>query len=146
MLIGQYHTKISNKGRTAVPARFRKELGDKVVITRWYEQSIAIFSPKAWERILDLAVGGSLLTRPVRETERFLLGGAYEEELDAQGRIVIPLPLREIAQISEEIVFVGLRDRVEIWNKSIWEEKEKEISGKAELLIEEVQKSNRGGS
>lgn len=141
MLIGQYHTKVSNKGRTAFPARFRKELGDKIIITRWYEQSLAVFSPDAWEGILDLAVGGSLLTRPVRETERFLLGGAYEEELDLQGRFVIPLALREIAGIKEGIVFVGLKDRVEIWNKSKWEEKEKEITSKAEQLIEDVQRA-----
>lgn len=140
MLIGQYHTKVSNKGRTAVPARFRKELGDNIIVTRWYEGPVAIFSQDAWERILNLAVGNSLLTRPTRDTERFLLGSAFEEELDDQGRFVIPQALREYAQVSEDIIFVGLKDRVEIWNKSRWEEKELEVAQKAEELLEEVQK------
>ncbi len=139
MLIGQYHTKISGKGRTAVPARFREELGEAIVVSRWYEGSLAVFAQKAWERMLEMAVGGSLLTRPTRETERFLLGGAYEIMLDAQGRFVVPPPLREYAHLVNEVVFVGLKDRAEVWNKEDWTAKEADITKRAEKLIEEVQ-------
>ncbi|MBI4033041.1 MAG: division/cell wall cluster transcriptional repressor MraZ [Candidatus Blackburnbacteria bacterium] len=141
MLIGQYHTRLSGKGRTAVPVRFREELGETIVVSRWYEGSLAIFAQKAWERMLEVAVGGSLLTRPTRETERFLLGGAYEIRLDAQGRFVIPRPLREYARLTNEVVFVGLRDRAEVWNKKDWIAKEEDITKRAEKLIEEVQQT-----
>lgn len=141
MLIGQYHTKLSNKGRTAIPAKFRKDLGTKVVISRWYENSLAVFSESAWEKILDLAVGGTLLTESARDTERFLMGQAYESELDDQGRLVIPSNLREYASLKDEIVFLGLKNRAEIWSKEDWINREQEITKHASQLIEQVQKS-----
>ncbi|MAG59443.1 cell division/cell wall cluster transcriptional repressor MraZ [Candidatus Woesebacteria bacterium] len=140
MLIGQYHTKISSKGRTALPSRFRRYLGRKVVISRWYEGSLAVFSNTAWERVLDKALGEALLTGPTRDTERFLLGGAYEIELDAQGRFVAPGPLRKYAGLEDEVVFIGLRSRVEVWSRNRWKEKEIEVTKNAEKLIEHVQK------
>lgn len=141
MFIGQYNTKLTDKGRVAIPFRFREEAGKKLVICRWYERSLALFSTEAWKKIIDVAVGESQLTSPARDTERFLLGGAYEIELDAQGRFVIPKALREYAQINQTLVFIGLRDRVELWDKTKWEVKEKEILGKAEELIKQVQES-----
>ena len=139
MLVGQYHTKLTSKGRVAVPAKFRQQLGQQIIVCRWYEKSLSVFSPESWRKIVDLAVGESLLTAPTRETERFLLGGAYELELDSQGRFVIPKPLRDYAQIDNDLVFVGLRDRVEMWDLSMWKKKEEEIVNKAEELINEVQ-------
>lgn len=143
MFLGQYHTKLSNKNRTAIPARFRRELGDKIIISRWYEKSLAVWSSESWERILNIAVGGSLITRPTRDTERFLLGGAIELELDAQGRVVLPEVLVSYAQVSEEIVFVGIKERIEIWSKKNWEEQEARIIARAEELIETVQKEKK---
>ena len=143
MLLGQYHTILNHKGRTAIPAKFRKVLGQTVIISRWYEKSLAVFSLSSWEKIVNNAVGESFLIRPARETERFLLGGAYEIELDDQGRLVIPTPLREYSKLDEEIVFVGLGERVEVWNKERWQKQEEEITGRAEELIEEVQNIRR---
>lgn len=141
MLLGQYYTKVDSKGRTALPARFRKELGMEIVICRWYEGSLAVFSPRSWEKVLEQALGKALLTRSARDTERFLLGGAYEAELDRQGRFIIQVPLREHAGLEKEVVFLGLRDRVEVWDKERWQKKEKGISRESEALIEKVQES-----
>lgn len=141
MLIGQYNTKLTDKGRVAIPFRFRNELGENLIVTRWYERSLALFNIESWNKIIDLAVGESLLTTPARETERFLLGGAYEIETDSQGRFIIPQALRTYAQIESEIVFVGLRDRIEMWDKKLWTQKEEEITQKAEELIREVQEN-----
>lgn len=123
-----------------MPARFRKELGEGLIICRWYEQSLALFNQKAWERIIDIAVGESLLISPTRDTERFLLGGAFEVETDNQGRIILPQALREYAKLGNVAIFLGLKDRVEIWSKTLWEEREKEIMAGAGKLIEQVQK------
>lgn len=141
MLVGQFESKISIKGRTALPSRFRKELGEKIIVSRWYEKSLAIFSENSWEKILDLAVGGSLITEPARDTERFLLGGAYEAVLDAQGRLVIPIKLRQYAELESDAIFIGLKNRVEVWSKSNWQVREKEVEKHASQLIEQVQKS-----
>lgn len=141
MFIGQYNTRLTAKGRAAIPSRFRNELGSNLIVCRWYEKSLSIFTLESWKKILDLAVGESLLTSPTRDTERFLLGGAYEIELDSQGRFVIPQALRTYAQIENDLVFVGLKDRVEIWSLTLWKNKEEEITQKAEDLIKEVQET-----
>lgn len=143
MFLGQFHTKLSNKSRTAIPAKLRRELGGRAIISRWYEKSLAVWSSKAWEKLLNTALDETLLTRPARDTERFLLGGAQEFELDAQGRVVIPENLVEYAELGDEIVFIGIRDRIEIWAKKNWAEHETRISANAAGLIEELQ-SKRG--
>lgn len=146
MLIGQYYTKINSKGRTALPVKFRKELGEKLIVCRWYENSLALFAQISWERVIDVAVGESLLISQTRDTERFLLGGAFEIEPDSQGRIVLPQALRIHAKLGEEVVFIGLKDRVEIWSKGLWEARDREITTGAGKLIEEVQKLKLKGA
>lgn len=143
MLIGSFVQKMDNKGRTALPSKFRKELGQEVVLARWYEGSIAIFAPVSWNRIVEQATRGLVVTSPSRDTERFLLGGAYEIALDSQGRLVVPQTLRTHGGLggsgSEgEVVFVGLANRVELWSKRSWEEREKHVVEHAEELIEKV--------
>lgn len=144
MLIGHYIQALNQKGRTALPARLRYELGDTVIVSRWYEGSIAIFELERWKKTVDQATRGVVALGSARDTERFLLGGAYEIELDSQGRFVIPPPLRQHAGIinATEVVFVGLGTRAEIWSKDRWEEREKYISENAEKLIEEVSKND----
>lgn len=137
MLIGFYIQKIDKKGRTALPSKFKHELGDKVILSRWYERSLSIFDAVSWQRIVNQATGGSVITAPSRDTERFLLGGAYEIVLDRQGRFVVPLALRDYAKAEGEVVFVGLGNRVELWDKKLWEEREKHVIENAESLLEE---------
>jgi MraZ protein len=144
MIIGQYYTKIDNKGRTALPAKFRKELGEELIVCRWYESSLAVFGKKAWINTIDVAVGESLMIAPTRDTERFLLGGAFEIAPDSQGRIILPQALRVYAQLVQDIVFLGLQNRLEIWGKDNWEKREREIISAASELIEEVQKIKVG--
>lgn len=141
MLVGHYFQRLSIKGRTALPAKFRKEQGRNVVLSRWYEGSLSIFNKEAWTSIVSQATHGLSTTASARDTERFLLGGAYEVELDRQGRFVIPAPLREYAKLGQDsVVFVGLGNRVEIWSKKLWEERERRIVARAEALLEEATK------
>lgn len=138
MLIGSFVQKMDIKGRTALPSKFRKELGQEVVLARWYEGSVAIFAVPSWNKIVEQATRGLVVTSPSRDTERFLLGGAYEIALDAQGRLVVPQALREHGGLAVEVVFVGLANRVELWAKTAWEEREKHVIEHAEELIEKV--------
>lgn len=140
MLVGYYIQKINEKGRTALPSRFKKELGETVILCRWFEGSLAIFGSQAWQSMVEAATKGSLVTATARDTQRFLLGGAYEIELDNQGRFVIPVALREYTNFVGEIVFIGLGSRVELWNRQRWGEREKSIIQNAEKLIEEAGK------
>ena len=139
MLIGSYIQRIDVKGRVALPSRFKKEVGTDVILARWYERCLAIFAKNAWEEMIG-EVTTSVISSPARDTERFLLGGAFEVQLDSQGRFVIPPTLREHASLKEarEIVFIGLNKRIEIWSKENWEIREREIVDRAEDLIEEA--------
>ena len=140
MLIGTHIQKLSVKGRTALPSKFKKELGTSVVISHWYEGAISVFSGEKWQKIVEQATLGSSVSSSARDTERFLLGGAYEVELDTQGRFVIPQALRDFGNFSkEQVVFVGLGNRVEIWAQKAWKERSSHIIKNAEKLLERAQ-------
>jgi len=128
MLIGQYRSKISPKGRTAFPKKFREELGDSLVVTVGYESSLMVVSSKDWESLIEGTQDKPFILGSARDTSRFLLGEATEVVLDEQGRFIIPAYLREHAKMKEEVVFLGLNKYVEIWDKQIWEEYQKYLN------------------
>ena len=139
MLIGQYISKITEKNRISLPKKFRSELGDRVIIAKWYEGCCVIVSEVSWNQILKMLTGRmSTLTRAVRDTDRFILGSAYELDLDLQGRFVIPGTLKDYADLSEDVVFLGLGNRIELWNLDVWVKKEKSVQGSAEEARESM--------
>ncbi len=141
MLIGQYFSKITLKNRISVPKKFRREIGNKVIIAKWYENCLVIVAEAGWKELLLKITGQmDILTKAVRDTDRFILGSAYELDLDQQGRFVIPGNLKEYAQLSENVVFIGLGSRVEIWNEEVWRDKEKLVQESAAELLESMTK------
>lgn len=143
MLIGQYEVKVGAKNRVAFPKRFRATLGDKLIITQGYENSLIVVSQESWKALLEGTEGRPFIEAETRQTQRFLLGGASFVELDGKGRFILPLYLREFAEIKDEIVFVGLSRYVEIWDKKRWEDYrknlEKNINDIAKQLVKEEQ-------
>ncbi len=140
MLIGQYEGKIDKKARTALPKKFREILGDRIVITLGYENSLIVVSQKEWKSLLEGTQGRPFIEHETRETQRFLLGGASLVELDSKGRFILPSYLREFAKVEDEIIFLGLSRYVEIWDKNAWEEYrlnlEKNIDKISERLVD----------
>jgi len=128
MLIGQFRSKTNAKGRVAFPKKFREVLGDSLVVTVGYENSLMIVSAKDWQTLVASAADKPFIFGSARDTNRFLLGEATEVELDEQGRFVLPAYLREYAKIGEEVVFLGLNKYVEVWDKSAWEEYQKYLN------------------
>jgi len=120
MLIGQYDGKIDSKGRTAFPKKFREILGDKLIVTLGYENSLIVVSEKNWKALLEGTEGRPFIQSETRETQRFLLGGASNVELDGKGRFILPAYLREFGKIKDNVVFIGLSRYVEIWDKDRW--------------------------
>jgi len=118
MLIGNYVSKLANNGRAAIPKKFRQELGDKLIITQGYENCLVLVSQLVWEKLVDF--DKPFILDAARETDRFLMGNAFELEPDAQGRIIVPGSLKDYAQLNDEIVFVGVGNRVEIWGLKRW--------------------------
>lgn len=142
MLIGQYVSKLTEKDRIAVPKKIRQELGEDLIIARWYEKCLVLVSKDAWQRLLKRLIGtANLITSPVRDVDRFILGLAFEIKLDNQGRFIMPKALLDYANIKQEMVFVGLYDRVEIWASEEWEKLEAEVEKKAAKAVEKISKS-----
>lgn len=141
MLVGQYKAKISPKGRVAFPKKFREELGDKLIITVGYENTLMVVSSESWHSLIEPVLNKSFLFEPARDTNRFLLGEATEVTLDEQGRCVIPEYLRKHAKIEKEVVFLGLNKYVEIWDKNLWETYQTELHNNIGKIAEELNNS-----
>jgi len=130
----------------ALPSKFRKELGQKPIVAKWYEDCLVIVSKANWNVLLQRLTGeAAIITAPVRDTDRFILGSAYELEPDNQGRMIIPESLASYASLKEEIIFLGLGERVEVWDKQDWKKREGLIADKAANLIEEIAKNEKEG-
>lgn len=127
MLLGQYEAKVGAKNRIAFPKRLRDVLGDKLIVTLGYENSLIVVSQESWKALLEGTEGRPFIQSETRETQRFLLGGASFVELDGKGRFVLPAYLREFAKIENEVIFLGLSRYVEIWDKKSWEEYKKNL-------------------
>lgn len=141
MVLGQYDARCDEKGRIAFPKRFRSVLGEKLILTQGYENSIIIVSEEGWKTLLEGTEGKPFIQQEARETQRFLLGGATFVELDSKGRFILPAYLRQFGTIEEEVIFVGLHRFVELWNKKRWEaynkNLEKQIDTISKRLIEQ---------
>lgn len=128
MLLGQYDAKVGAKSRIAMPKKFREILGDSIIITLGYENSLVIVSEKGWKALLEGTEGRPFIQKETRETQRFLLGGASDVKLDSKGRFIIPAYLRNFAKIKDEVVFLGLWRYVEMWDKNRWETYQSNLS------------------
>jgi len=138
MLIGHYFARIGDKGRTALPKKYRQELGEKVILARWYENCLVVVGTEVWRKLAGEIAKRPFMVASGRETDRFLSGGAFEIELDKQGRLVIPESLRNYAGLKEEIIFIGLGNRVEIWDSQKWQEYEQYLDEHAEEIAERL--------
>lgn len=138
MLIGQYKSKVSNKGRIAFPKKFRDDLGDSLVVTVGYENSLMVVSSKEWRSLIEGTEGKPFILNSARDTNRFLLGQATEVQLDEQGRFVLPQYLREHAKVTEEVVILGLNKYAEIWDKKVWEDYQKYLNENIGKIAEKL--------
>jgi len=140
MLIGEYHYNLDNKGRIAIPAKIRLELGSSVVVTRGLDTCLFIYPKKEWENLLQRLTSLPLTQANSRAFSRFMLAGATEVEIDQQGRILIPEYLREFASLNKKVIIAGINNRLEIWDEARWNEyrnkTERDVNDIAEKLID----------
>ena len=122
MFIGEYRHAIDDKGRIAVPARFRAQLDGGCVVVRWIETCLAIFPMADWE-VLAAKVESLPMTDPnARLLQRQLFAVASETELDRQGRVLVPQGLRAFAGLESDAKVLGSLDHAEIWAPERWDE------------------------
>jgi MraZ protein len=138
MLIGEYYSKAAEKNRTALPKAFRENLKGNIYITRGYEKALIILDQQRWDKLIVNIEVKPFLNRTVRDTKRFIVGGAKQLELDVQGRFIIPESLKGYARIETEIVFVGILDWIELWSVEAWNNKLKELNENAAEIAEKL--------
>ncbi|MDX9739037.1 MAG: division/cell wall cluster transcriptional repressor MraZ [Candidatus Dojkabacteria bacterium] len=142
MIIGEYRSKIADKKRVSLPKKFRDELGEEIILTRGYEDSLIIVNKEMWSRVAQEVIDGSFINKNIRDTSRFLVGGATEITIDKQGRFLIPDSLFEHAGLTKDVVFIGLVNWIEVWDREKWDQRLKYLKDNGDQIAQEISKLN----
>ncbi len=128
MIIGEYRHSIDSKGRTSLPAKFKKEMGKVVYITKGFDDVIDVYTKKSWEVLKAKVEALPMSIKANRDYKRIVIGSSSELESDKQGRILISQSLRDYAKIdsSKKVVWVGIGDKAEIWAEDRWDKNSQE--------------------
>jgi len=134
MFRGSFEHSIDSKGRVSVPSRFREIISEryegKLVLTMDFDKCIMVYPLEEWERVEEKIKSLPQSQKEVKDYTRFVFSNAAECELDKQGRILIPPPLREGAQINKSVMVVGILNKMEIWDKAAWETRKSQTGDK----------------
>ena len=138
MFIGEFLHSIDNKGRVAIPAKFRPKLSEGAIVTRGLDRCLFVYSKKEW-----LKLAKRIATLPISQTNtrafsRLMLAGAMDVRLDKQGRIVIPEYLRTYSKIKKRVAIVGLFNRLEIWPEEEWQKYKANTEKKGNEIAERL--------
>lgn len=139
MIIGEYRHSIDDKGRVAIPAKFRSFLKNGGVITNGLDGCLFIYNKTEWEKWVEKVRSLSIANRNARAFTRVMIGRAMEVDLDSQGRVNVPNYLRDNAKLKENAVIVGLYDRIEVWNETAWNEYRERTSKETDELAAQLE-------
>ncbi|WP_298821441.1 division/cell wall cluster transcriptional repressor MraZ [Chloroflexus sp.] len=140
MFLGTHEHAIDEKGRLAIPARFRAELAGGMVLTRGFDRCLLIFPLPFWSELTRRVSALSLVDEDARMLRRLLFASASEQEMDRQGRILLPQSLREVASLTEQAVLVGLDTYIEVWSPERWREVEDRLASQGPRFDEQMRK------
>ncbi|MEK7582022.1 MAG: division/cell wall cluster transcriptional repressor MraZ [Patescibacteria group bacterium] len=138
MLIGEYVHTLDDKKRVSLPAKFRREVGKKVVITNGLDKCLFVYTMPQWEKLAQKLSELSLGRGDTRGFSRFMLASAYETEVDLLGRVLIPDSLKEFAELKQKVVIAGVYGRIEIWNEKSWQKYKANIGKGADDMAEKL--------
>ena len=140
MFMGEYQHNIDTKGRLIVPSKFRDDLGETFIVTRGLDECLFGYPLSEWKILEEKLKTLPLTKKDARAFIRFFFSGATECEVDKQGRINLPSSLLKYAKLEKECTVLGVSNRIEIWNKDIWEDymidSEESFSDIAENMID----------
>lgn len=138
MLIGEYIHTMDDKKRVSLPVRFRKSLGKQIVLTHGLDSCLFLFTIGEWKKIGEKLSAMSFLQADNRSFNRYIFGSAQVIDVDGSGRILIPDTLKDRAKFDQKVVFVGVQDRVELWDESTWNQYKAKVEGEADQLAEKL--------
>ncbi len=128
MLIGEYEHSLDAKGRLIMPAKLREDIGEKFIITKGLDGCLFAFSLEEWKNFEQKLRSLPISNKDARAFSRFFFAGAIDCEIDKQGRFLISGNLRDFAELTKEVVIIGMDSRIEIWSKDKWQKCDDEIS------------------
>ena len=140
MFTGEQTQKMDVKGRTVIPSKIRDNLAEKLVVTRGIDKCLFAYPESAWTALQEKLSSLPFTDKKVRSFNRLFLGGAETLDADKQGRVLVPASLRAYASLDKEVVWVGVGNRIEIWDIDKWNEQMNEYleSDDAEEKMEEL--------
>lgn len=138
MFIGEYITQIAEKNRVSVPKKLREQLKGNIYLARGYEKCLLLVDQISWDKLVFEINKRPLLSLNVRDTKRYILGGANELELDNQGRFVLPESLKNFAELNKTAVFLGVGEWIEIWDQNKWNIKLNELGNNVSDIAERL--------
>ena len=138
MFIGEYKYTIDSKKRLALPLKFRKELGKKIIVTKGTNNCLVVYTEKGWKEYAE-KLGKMPASQPEARTfARIVLAGAMESLVDKLGRILVPDYLKTYAGLEKDVVVCGLSDRLEVWDSTKWEEYKNSAEKEVDSLISKL--------
>ncbi len=135
MFTGEYRHTVDDKGRMAVPVKFRTRLDPGSMVSAWLDNCLAIHTKASWDE-LSAKIAALPITDPTaRRFQRLIFSRAVEAEMDRQGRILLPAYLRELVGLGGDAVIVGSRDHAEIWAPERWDDYRRSLDDPQELAL-----------
>ena len=138
MFIGEYAHNLDDKGRIAVPKKFRSDLRKGAVVTKGFDSCLFLYTKKEWEKLAEKLANLPFAQANTRAFARLMLAGAMDVEIDGQGRIVLPEYLRQFAGLSKEVIVAGLYSRLELWDSVKWSEYKAKTEAESTKIAEQM--------
>ncbi len=138
MFLGTHTPRLDDKGRLILPAKYREELAQGLVLTKGQERCLYVFPESEFGRITEALRTAPVTSKAVRDYSRVFFASASDEIPDKQGRITIPPALRDYAALQRECVVIGANTRLEIWDATAWETYLEQQEGAFSEASEEV--------
>jgi len=130
---GEYRHTVDDKGRIAVPVKFRAQLAPGSMVSGWLDDCLAIHTKAGWEELSEKVAALPFTDPRSRSFQRFVFSTATDAQMDKQGRILLPAYLRQSVGLAGEAVLVGSRDHAEIWAPDRWDTYRKALEDPQEL-------------
>lgn len=138
MFIGEYNHNLDDKGRLAIPAKFRAILKKGAVVTKGLDNCLFLYSKEQFEKIAQKFASLPLSQAKARAFSRHMLAGAMDLEFDNQGRITLPEYLRKFSSLKKGIIIAGLYDHLEIWDEAAWNNYKQAAEQNSNNIAEEL--------
>jgi MraZ protein len=138
MFIGEYNHNLDDKGRLAIPAKFRAVLKDGAVVTKGLDNCLFLYTKEQWGKMAEKFAALPISQANARAFARHMLAGAMDVDFDNQGRITLPEYLRQFSALKKKVIIAGLYNHLEIWEEEAWKSYKSEAERNSNQIAEDL--------